>query len=268
MLTTQRLRLSNGKQLRLARVGAGAPLLLLHGYPDNLQIWSELAPRLAERFEVFAFDWPGTGYSDEWPGGATPMHLAERLLWLINEWKLETVSVLGIDMGGQPALAFAAKYPQRIERLIVSNSLVFGDERTSWEIRILRKFGWNRFLLQRMPGIIFRRAERTFLPRGMRLSSELRADFWHAFQQPAVRKFVSKMCAGYQGTLPALPSLYTQIKCPALVLWAERDRHFPLHHGERLQDAIPNSKLAVIPEAEHWMVWYMAEHVAKEVMES
>ena len=68
-----------GKRLRVARLGKGPPLVLLHGYPDNLQVWNRLAPRLATQLEVVAFDWPGMGYSDEWPGGATPQLLAKRL---------------------------------------------------------------------------------------------------------------------------------------------------------------------------------------------
>ena len=61
MLTTTLKTLSSGRQLRVARIGSGPPLVLLHGYPDNLQIWSELALRLADKFEVIAFDWPGMG---------------------------------------------------------------------------------------------------------------------------------------------------------------------------------------------------------------
>ena len=57
-----------GHELRVARLGSGPPVILLHGYPDNLQIWSELAPRLAAHYEVFAFDWPGMGYSEAWSG--------------------------------------------------------------------------------------------------------------------------------------------------------------------------------------------------------
>ena len=71
LLATDRLRLSNGKHLRIARLGHGPPIVFLHGYPENLQVWSRVAPLLADRFEVIAFDWPGMGYSDEWSGGAT-----------------------------------------------------------------------------------------------------------------------------------------------------------------------------------------------------
>jgi pimeloyl-ACP methyl ester carboxylesterase len=253
--------------LRIARLGYGPPLVFLHGYPDNLQIWCELAPRLADRFQVIAFDWPGMGYSEEWPGGATPMLMADRLLTLLDAWGIEKASVAGLDMGGQPALAFAAQHPERIHRLIVMNSLVFGDEATSWEIRVLRRFGWNRLILRRLPGLVFRRAKATFLPRGVELSTGLHADFWNSFRQPAVRAFVAKMCAGYQGTLLRLPDLYRQITCPTLVLWAGRDKHFPIRHAERLHAVIPGSQLAVIPAAEHWMPWYLSAEVAGRLKE-
>jgi pimeloyl-ACP methyl ester carboxylesterase len=46
-------------------------VVLLHGYPDTLQIWNRLAPDLAADFQVIAFDWPSMGQSEPWPGGET-----------------------------------------------------------------------------------------------------------------------------------------------------------------------------------------------------
>src|SRR3954471_16458166 len=108
MLTTVMETLPNQHRLRVARLGDGPPLLLLHGYPDNLQIWCELAPRLADLRQVIALDWPGMGQSEAWPGGATPMLMAERLLALLDAWHIERADLAGLDMGGQPALVFAA----------------------------------------------------------------------------------------------------------------------------------------------------------------
>ena len=262
MLTARVEVCRDGKRIRVARLGEGPPIVLLHGYPDNLQIWCELAPRLAEQHEVIAFDWPGMGYSDPWSGGATPMHMAERLRELLDGWELPSVSLVGIDMGGQPALVFAASYPERIKRLIVMNTLAFGEEKTSWEIRLLRKFGWNRRILEGFPRLVFGRAERSFLPRGVRLTKELRVDFWGAFRSLDVRRFITRMCAGYQGTLDDLPELYGRISCPTLVLWAERDGHFPPRHAERLSETIRDSQLTILAGAQHWMVWYVADEVA------
>jgi pimeloyl-ACP methyl ester carboxylesterase len=265
MLATKLESLSSGHLLRIARLGNGPPLMLLHGYPDNLQIWCELAPRLADRFEVIAFDWPGMGYSEAWPGGTTPFHMADRMRMLLDDLGLERVSLIGMDMGGQPALAFAAKHPERIGHLIVMNSLVLWDEKTSWEIQVLRKYGWNRLILRRLPWLVFKRAERTFLPPGVKLSSELRADLWDSFRQPKVRSFIARLCAGYQGTLARLAEQYSSIVCPTLVLWGERDQHFPPAHAKRLHAAITGSSLQVISGAEHWMAWYLADTVAESI---
>src|SRR3954453_10318181 len=82
----------HGRRLRVARLGRGdgprPPVVLLHGYPDNLQIWCELARRLAAQFPVIAFDWPGMGCSDAWRGGTTPEHMADRLRALLDAWEI------------------------------------------------------------------------------------------------------------------------------------------------------------------------------------
>jgi pimeloyl-ACP methyl ester carboxylesterase len=122
-------------------------------------------------------------------------------------------------------------------------------------------------ILRRLPSLVFRRAAGTFLPRGTHLPEELRADFWESFRRPEVRTFISRMCAGYQGTLPRLPEVYGRINCPTLVLWGEADRHFPPAHAKRLHAAIPGSLLQIIPRAEHWMAWYLADEVAARVRE-
>jgi pimeloyl-ACP methyl ester carboxylesterase len=255
-----------GRKLRVARLGTGPPVILLHGYPDNLQVWSELAPRLATRCEVIAFDWPGMGYSEAWTGGATPFDFARRLRTLMDAWKIEKAAIIGHDMGGQPALAFAAEHPTRVRHLVVMNSLVIWDEKTSWEIAVLRKFGWNRVLLERMPRAVFFRAIRTFLPPGYKLSAELRSDLWESFQRPEVRKFVVRMCAGYQGTLPRLKQLYPNIRTPSLFLWAERDKHFPVAHARKIAEMVPGAKVEEISGAGHWMALNHAEEVSSRIL--
>jgi pimeloyl-ACP methyl ester carboxylesterase len=267
MLATHVIEIPGRGRLRVARLGSGPPLVLLHGYPETLQLWCELAPLLAGRFEVIAFDWPGMGASEPWRGGTTPSHQAARLRELLDFWQIDRAWVAGTDMGGQPALAFAAEFPERAAGVVAMNSLVLWDEKTSWEIAVLRRFGWNRVILSRLPGLVLARAEHTFLPSGVRLPPELRREFWECFQRPGVRKFIIRLCAGYQGRLSRLPELYAQIRCPALVLWGERDRHFPPDHARRLHAAIPGSRLEILPGAEHWMAWYRAPEVAERILD-
>lgn len=261
MLETRFLEAPGGR-VRMARLGSGPPLVLLHGYPDNLQIFCALGPRLATAgFEVVAFDWPGMGDSEAWRGGTTPQQMAERLLTLLDEWRIGRATLVGMDMGGQPALVAAAETPERVEALVVMNSLVFVELKASWEIRVLRRYRWNERLLRHLPRVVFAHALRSCLPTGERLPPELRADLWRCFRRPAVRTFVSRMCGGYEGALSRLPDRYARIRCPTLVLWGERDRHFPPSQGVALQAAIPGSRLEVLPRGEHWMAWHEAERV-------
>jgi hypothetical protein len=111
------------------------------------------------------------------------------------------------------------------------NALTHWDAETSWEIRLLRQFRWNQLILRRLPWVVFRRAEWTFLPPGVRLPPALRTDLWESFRRPAVRHFIVRMCAGYQGALPRLPEQYRRITCPTLILWAGEDKHFPSIHA-------------------------------------
>lgn len=49
---------------------------------------------------MIAFDWPGMGASDGWPGGTMPQHMADHLRDLLDAWGLARAGVLGMDMGG------------------------------------------------------------------------------------------------------------------------------------------------------------------------
>jgi pimeloyl-ACP methyl ester carboxylesterase len=254
--------LVSGHTVRYARIGAGPPLVLLHGYPENLQLWAAVAPRLADRFDVIALDWPGMGSSDPWPGGATPMHMASTLIARLDHFALERAAVIGADMGGQPALVAAARHPDRISHAIVTGSLLQWDAQTSWEIALLRRFRVNQFLLARCPRLIFHRAIQTFLPHDHRLDPAIRDDFWTAFRRDEVRRFIVRMCAGYQGTLPRLVDEYARIIVPTLALWGARDTHFPPEHACRLHDQVRHATIEVIDNGHHWLPLQMPEEFA------
>lgn len=51
-------------RIRWDRLGTGRPQVLLHGTPNYSVIWRRVAPRLAEQWSVYVFDWPGFGASD------------------------------------------------------------------------------------------------------------------------------------------------------------------------------------------------------------
>jgi pimeloyl-ACP methyl ester carboxylesterase len=232
----------------------------LHGYPDTLQIWSALAPLVGGT--ALAFDWPGLGFSTPWPGRSDPDALAEVLRTLLDGWGVDRVSLVAHDMGGPPALVFAARHPERVERVTVLNSLLFGDAETSWEIAAMRRAGLAGAAFSWAPSVVYDRCIHSFLPPGEVLPDALDADLRGAFSRLGVRRHLAAMCRDYDRALPDLPSRMFGVRCPVSLIWAERDGHFPPVHAERLAALLPNATVAVVPGARHWMAWSRAGEVA------
>ena len=234
------------------------PLVCLHGYPETLQIWSALAPRLDR--EVVAFDWPGLGYSQPVAGNADPETLAEHLVSVLDAADLERVDLLAADMGAPAALVFAAKYPERVGKVTCTSALLFGDARTSIEIAIMRRANLAGLAFALAPGVVYARCKASMLEGD--LPRAIDADFAVAFARTTVRERLARMCEDYERALPSLPSLYWKIRCPVQLVWAERDHHFSIDHAKRLLAIVPTARLDVIAGARHWMMLERARELA------
>ncbi|MEL6401186.1 MAG: alpha/beta hydrolase [Cyanobacteria bacterium J06626_4] len=95
----------DGQSIAWGSMGAGDPIVLVHGFPWSAQAWRAIAPWLAKTHQVFYFDMLGTGLSEK---GAT-QNVAESvqsnlLEALIRYWKLKRPQVVGHDFGGLAAL--------------------------------------------------------------------------------------------------------------------------------------------------------------------
>jgi pimeloyl-ACP methyl ester carboxylesterase len=115
-------------ELRLHAVigGQGAPLLLVHGWPQTWYAWRMVMPRLAEDFEVIAVDQRGIGLSDKPGDGYDVGSLAGDLVALMDALGHERFAVYGTDTGMPIAHALAADHPERVDRLVVSEAFLPG----------------------------------------------------------------------------------------------------------------------------------------------
>jgi haloacetate dehalogenase len=102
--------------------GSGAPLLLLHGYPQTHVMWHRVAPQLAERFTVVAADLRGYGDSSKPTGAADHSSYSKRtmaadMVAAMAALGHERFSVAGHDRGGRVAYRMALDHPAVVERL-------------------------------------------------------------------------------------------------------------------------------------------------------
>jgi len=101
----------NGTTLHYVRGGTGPAVILLHGFPEDWYEFHQVIPRLAKKFTVVAVDLRGMGGSEATPGGYDAANMAEDIRQLAAQLHLERVYVVGHDLGGMVAYAFARRYP-------------------------------------------------------------------------------------------------------------------------------------------------------------
>lgn len=94
------------------------PIVLLHGLTGHAHIWDHMAPSLAERYHVFAPDQRGHG-DTEAATAYTTGEFVDDLEALRGLWRIERFVLIGLSMGGHNALAYTARHPERVSRLVM-----------------------------------------------------------------------------------------------------------------------------------------------------
>jgi pimeloyl-ACP methyl ester carboxylesterase len=108
-----------GVWIRYNVIGAGPPVVLVHGWLSSSRIWEQLAGRLAQRFTVYTLDLSGFGESDK-PLSGYGIRNGSRLLYAFcAHFGLTRANVVGHDLGGAMAVKLAADHPDVVGRLVV-----------------------------------------------------------------------------------------------------------------------------------------------------
>ena len=121
----------DGGTVSVAVGGSGPPVVLLHGYAETSRMWKPLAKVLAPHFTVIAPDLPGIGDSSIPKTGLDMKSSAERVHAAVRSLGHTKVRVVGHDIGLMVAYAYAAMYPQEVEKLALMDAFLPGVE--GWE---------------------------------------------------------------------------------------------------------------------------------------
>jgi pimeloyl-ACP methyl ester carboxylesterase len=270
----RRLRIATGPgvSLHVAEAGDGPPLLLLHGFPDNGDLWRPMVAQLAGRHRVWAPDLRGFRFSDKPEGTAayTVAHLLQDVLALAGAMSPdEPVCIAGHDWGGMLAWGFAACHPARVRRLAVANAphparfaqLLRSDARqrqASAYITALSAPGAHAALSA--DGFARLRAlldgpdspcppeELDAALQGWQVTGALQAmlNWYRALGSPAE-------LAEATLTFPTLPSVDGTVPAPTLLLWGERDQAFVPGNLVGLERWVPRLRIERFAQAGHWL---------------
>jgi 3-oxoadipate enol-lactonase len=239
----------SGTRLHYVDVGRGAPpLVLLHAFPLHLGMWDEQVVALTPGRRIILPDLPGFGGTDPLPdpGGTTIDGFADLVAGLMRSLGAGPAVIGGLSMGGYVALALVRRHPETVAALVLANTRAAADtpeviERRNAQQEQVTEEGTDR-LIEAMLGNLLSDDTRTNRPDVVERTRAL----MHGCSSAGVIGALEAM----KNRADSVPLLET-IDVPALVVVGEHDGPSPPDVARAMADAIPNSRLEVLPGAGH-----------------
>src|SRR6266403_1985184 len=164
--------------------GSGPPVVLLHGYAETSRMWKPLAKMLAPRFTVIAPDLPGIGDSSIPKTGIDMKTSAERIHAALRSLGYSKIRVVGHDIGLMVAYAYAAMYPQEVEKLALMDAFLPGVG--GWEAVYNNPGIWHFRFYGATPEALVKGRERTYFEH-----------FWNDFAADKTRSIPERDRSAY-----------------------------------------------------------------------
>jgi len=143
--------------------GKGKPVVLLHGFAEDGNIWNKQIEALKEKYLLIIPDLPGSGGSEMLDGKSTLEDYAELIKAIADEEvfkekKENRFCLIGHSMGGYITLAFAEKYPELLNSFGLFHSSAFADTEEKIAVRkkgiaFITKNGTEAFLKTSIPNL-------------------------------------------------------------------------------------------------------------------
>jgi pimeloyl-ACP methyl ester carboxylesterase len=250
----------DGGAVSVAVGGSGPAVILLHGYAETSLMWKPLAAVLAPRFTVIAPDLPGIGNSSIPPTGLDMKTCAERVHAAVRTLGYSKVRVVGHDIGLMVAYAYAAMYPEEVEKLVLMDAFLPGVE--GWEAIYNNPGIWHFRFYGATPEALVKGRERTFFEH---FWNDFAADKTRSIPEADRRAYTNaysrpgRMAAGfaYFASFPKTATAFadlakTKLAIPVLALGGEKSLGEALGAQTRL--VASDVSVIVLKNTGHWIL--------------
>ncbi|MFP2927663.1 3-oxoadipate enol-lactonase [Pyxidicoccus sp. 3LG] len=235
--------ISTGDGVRIAYRFDGAPdkpvLLLSNSIGTDLHMWDAQVPALTGHFRLLRYDARGHGASDVPTGPYSLDRLGRDAVELLDALGLQRVHVLGLSLGGFVAQWLGIHAPERVDRLVLSNTAAYLGP--AWQ--------WDRAIAELLAAPDMQATAEMFLrnwfPARMLQANDRVVEAFRRTLLATQREGVAGSWATVRDA--DLRRTVALIRNPTLVIAGEHDTVTSARHGEELASAIPGARYKVLP---------------------
>ncbi|CAN5192150.1 alpha/beta hydrolase [soil metagenome] len=247
-------------ELSYCVMGAGDPIMLLHGFAEDSTIWNKLIGYLPEH-KIFLIDIPGTGSSTMLPGEEIKIdHYAQAIKAIAEAEDLNSFTLIGHSMGGYIALAFAEKYPELLRSLVLFHSSAFADTRDKIATRkksveFITNNGSSVFLKTTIPSLFsekYKEQHADVIDDLIKRSEQFTPEVLIQYYQAMINK-------------PDRTAVLKTFNKPVLFIMGEKDNAVPLEASLKQCHLPIVSHVHILPEAAHMGMLEATEECASFV---
>lgn len=205
--------------------GKGNTVVLLHGFAEDSRIWDEIAQQLLPGYQLIIPDIPGSGQSTLLDGEKISItDYADAVAAILEKENISQCTMTGHSMGGYITLAFAKKYPEKIQAIGLFHSSAYADDEAKKEtrrkaIRVIEEKGAMAFLKTSIPGL-FASEEKS------RADIDLLLERAKEFTPGALVQYYEAMIAR-----PDTTDVLKNTQKPVLFVMGEHDKAVPFQHS-------------------------------------
>jgi len=248
-----------GAEIFVRSGGSGPVVVLLHGYAETSDSWAPLAAELAKAYTVVAPDLRGIGRSSRPEGGYDKKTQAADIRAVVTALGYDRTSVVSHDIGIMVAYAYAALYPDKVERLVVMDAPLPGV--APWDEIVQNPALWHfsfhgpdaERLVEGRERIYLDRIWNDFSGDPKKPDEDTRAYYAAQYAQPgAMRAGFAQFTAFAKDAEDNKVFQQTKLRMPVLAVGGEKS--FGATEAAVMRNVAVNVREAVVPGAGHWLM--------------
>lgn len=252
---------SDDAKLFFETVGEGPPVVLLHPFPANHEVWMPVAERLSTKYRCVLPDLRAHGDSEAGQGPALISRHAQDLNRVCEQAAVGKAVFAGVSIGGYILFEFWRQFAVRVHALAFCDTRASADTDEARAARLksaqeVLQTGPEPFIEQLLPKLLGESTRRD------------RPDLVEQARKMAAKMLTERIAAVQQGMAArpdSIPTLAT-ITVPTLVLVGEEDTLTPRADAEVIIRGIPGSHLKLIPQAGHFAPFEQPEATAAALL--